>query len=361
MYNKDEKIIIWLDIFNFLTYSKQENILALFDSPSDIFEQFSSRKNDILKIISESDFYKMQNALDEQFINSQILNLERQNIKVVTYISEMYPQQFLNFHSKPLILYCRGNLNLLNSKCIGIVGSRKVTRYGKQVTEKFAKAIASSGLTVVSGLADGVDTISHRATLDVNGNTIAVMGSGFNHIYPKGNFSLEQEIEQKGLVITEYAPNIDPAPWHYPIRNRIIAGLSDAVLITEASAKSGSLYTRDYCMEYGIDLYAIPGEITSFSSSGCNNIIKACQATMATSPDDILQKYNVAKTVQPVIKNLQLSFDEQAVLNAINGDTHFDEIKLATKLDTKDLITLLTMMELNGIIKKLAGNYYNKQ
>lgn len=360
MYTKNEKIIIWLDIFDFLTYKKQEAILALFDEPSDIFDLFVTKKSLVTKIVSEQEFNKMEYSLNMQYLDSYILSLENQGVFILTYKSELYPKQFLDFPDKPLILYCKGDLSLLKTKCVGIVGSRKVTRYGKQVTEKFAKAIASSGVTVVSGLADGVDSVAHRSALEVEGKTIAVMGSGIKHIYPKTNYNLEKEIEQKGLVITEYKPSLEPAPWHYPLRNRIIAGLSNAVLITEASAKSGSLYTRDYCMEYGIDLFAIPGEITNFSSAGCNLIIKSCQASLVTSPDDILEKLNITKEYKPVVKNLQLSFDEQAVLNAIDGETHFDEIKLATKLDTKDLITLLTMMELNGTIKKLAGNYYCK-
>jgi DNA processing protein len=360
MYSREERAIIWLDIFDFLTYKKQEKILALFDDPFEMFKNFADGYQPFAEIISKKEYDEMVYSQNEQFLNSYILSLESQNIKVVTYVSEAYPKQFLEFVDKPFILYCKGDLSLLKTKCVGIVGSRKPTRYGKEVTEKFAKAIASSGVTVVSGLADGIDGISHRAALDVNGKTIAVMGGGFNYIYPKTNFALEREIEEKGLVITEYKPNSQPALWHYPIRNRIIAGLSNAVLITEASTKSGALYTRDYCIDYGIDLYAVPGEITSFSSSGCNMILKTCQASLVTTADDILDKLNVVNKFNPVVKNFQISFEEQTVLNAINGETHFDELQLATKLDTKTLITLLTTMELNGLIKKLAGNYYCK-
>ena len=360
MYNQNEKAIIWLDMFDFLTYKKQETILALFEEPGQIFDKFADCYDNLRETITKEEFYKMVYALDSQFLNKYIVGLESKQIKVVTYVSKEYPQQMLDFYDKPFILYCKGDVSLLQSKCISIVGSRKPTRYGKEVTEKFSKAFATSGVTVVSGLADGVDAIAHSIALESNGKTIAVMGSGFNHIYPKTNFSLERQIEQTGLVITEYRPDVLPAPWHYPIRNRIIAGLSSAVLITEASSKSGALYTRDYCIDYGIDLYAIPGEITSFNSAGCNMILKSCQASLVTTPDDILEKLDVVNTYNPVVKNFQLTFEEQVVLNAINGETHFDEIQQATKLDTKTLITLLTTMELSGIIKKLAGNYYSK-
>lgn len=360
MYSKSEKAIIWLDMFDFLTYKKQESILAIFDDPAQMLDSFASSYGILQDVLTKQQHAQMVYALNEQYLNSYILNLDSKNIKVLTYVSDKYPQQFLNYEDKPFILYYKGDISLLKTKCVAVVGSRKPTNYGKSVTEKFARAIATSGVTVVSGLADGVDSIAHRTTLDCGGKTIAVMGSGFNNIYPKTNYNLEQQIEQTGLVITEYKPTELPAPWHYPLRNRIIAGLSNAVLITEASAKSGSLYTKEYCLEYGVDLYAIPGEITNYSSSGCNMIIKAGQASLAITADDILDQINVTNKYNPVVRNFQLSFDEQNILSAIKGETHFDEIQLATKLDTKTLITLLTTMELSGIIKKLAGNFYCK-
>ena len=360
MYSVDEKAIIWLDLFDFLTYKKQISILECFESPSDMFFRFQKSESILKEHITHEQFEKMLYAQDEQYLERHIVDLESKGIKVITYCSECYPEKLLNYDEKPIILYCKGDLSLFNTTCVGIVGTRKPTRYGKDVTERFAKQLASNGVTIVSGLADGVDMIAHQNTLDVGGKTIAVMGSGFDCIYPKTNFELEKKIEKFGLVITEYKPNVEPAVWHYPFRNRIIAALSDAVLITEASLKSGTLYTRDYCIDYGIDLYAIPGEITNFQAGGTNQILKVCQASLVTSPDDILENLNIKNDIKPVVSNLQLSFEEQTILNSINGETHFDEILSLTKIDTKTLLTLLTEMELNGIIKKIAGNYYTK-
>ena len=360
LYTKNERAVIWIDIFDFLTTKKQEEILALFNEPKDVFELFEKSYSVLEKYITKEQFDKMCYALNSQFLDAHILELESQNVKVLTYVSDGYPEFFFNVDDKPLIFYYRGDITLLNSVCVGIVGTRKPTIYGKQVTEKFSKALASNGITIVSGLADGVDSVAHLGALDVDGKTIAVMGSGFNCIYPKRNYELEKQIEQTGLVITEYKPNIEPAQWHYPVRNRIIAGLSKAVIITEASLKSGTMHTKDYCLEYGIDIFAVPGEITSFSSSGANALIKNGQAEMALCPEDILSKLNMANEYKSVVKNLQLSFEEQIIYNAIDGETHFDEIQIKTKFDTKMLLTLLTTMELNGIIKRLAGNYYCK-
>lgn len=358
-YTKNEQAIIWIDMFDFLTTKKQQEILDLFTEPKDIFDEFGTNFNLLQNFISTEQFNKMSYALDEQYLAAHILSLDSQQVKVVTYMSPEYPEKLQNLPDKPIILYCRGDVSLLNSECLAVVGTRKPTIYGKQVTEKLTKAVASAGVTIVSGLADGIDTVAHTSALAVNGRTIAVMGGGFNCIYPKRNFGLEKEIENKGLVITEYKPNVDPANWHYPIRNRIIAGLSKGVLITEASMKSGTMHTRDYALDYGIDIYAVPGEITSFASSGTNNIIKTCQSAMVTCAEDILQNFDVKTNFKPA-KSIQLSLEQQAILNAIDGETHFDEIQIQTKIDTKTLLTLLTTMELNGIIKKLTGNYYCK-
>ena len=359
-YSLNEKAVIWIDMFDFLSTKKQEEILAIFDEPQNVFEQFEKSFSKLEHLITREQFEKMCYALDRQYLESYITNLTSTGVCVLTAFSDGYPKQFHNYLDKPLIFYYKGDIALLNSVCVGIVGTRKPTNYGRIVTEKFAKVLASNGVTIVSGLASGIDTIAHQTALNVDGKTIAVMGSGFEHIYPKTNYELEKKIEEKGLVLTEYKPNIDPATWHYPIRNRIIAGLSKAVLITEASITSGTMHTKNYCADYGVDIYAVPGEITSFASSGTNAIIKSCQASIALSPEDMLKDLNLANSYKPIVRNMQLNFEEQAVLNAIDGETHFDEIQIKTKLDTKNLLTLLTTMELNGIIKKLTGNYYCK-
>ncbi|MBO7508329.1 MAG: DNA-processing protein DprA [Clostridia bacterium] len=359
-YTKNEKAIIWLDTFDFLSNKKKEDILSIFDEPQDIFECFKNDYSKFQELLTIEQFDKMCKELNEVYLENHIVNLSSKGVFVITFCSENYPVQFFNFPDKPLILYCKGDVSLLDSLCVGIVGTRKPTIYGRNITEKFAKVLASSGLTIVSGLAEGIDAIAHRGALSVGGKTIAVLGGGFDHIYPKTNFNLERENEENGLLNREYAPNVLPANWHYPVRNRIIAGLSKAVVIPEASIKSGSMHTKNYCAEYGIDIYAVPGEITSFSSSGTNAIIKNCQANIALSPEDVLDGLNVSKKYTPVVKNIQLSFEEQTVLNAIDAETHFDEIQIKTKIDTKTLLTLLTTLELNGIIKKLTGNYYCK-
>ena len=172
---------------------------------------------------------------------------------------------------------------------MAIVGTRRASRYGKDVTEQFASSLARAGVTIVSGLADGVDTFSHQACLNVKGKTIAVLGGGINNIYPATNTNLANKIvESGGLILSEYRPNEKPQTYYFPIRNRIIAGLSKAVLITEATEKSGSMHTKNYALDYGREVFAVPGRINDIYSTGCNKIIKSCQSAIALDPNDIL-------------------------------------------------------------------------
>lgn len=361
MYSKNELALIWLDIFDFLTYHKQVEILKAFNSPAEIFSGFKHSYEKIKHLISREEFNNMCNCLDEQFLTRHIVGMETDKIKLVTQFSIDYPKNFLNYSTPPLILYCRGNTELLKTTCVAVVGTRRMTRYGKTVTESITKQLVANNITIVSGLADGVDTVAHTTAVENGGKTIAVLGSGLNEIYPHSNFALSKEIEKTGLIISESKPNTKPANFRFPIRNRIIAGLSKAVLITEAGIKSGVMYTRDYCAEYGIELFVVPGNITNSTSDGCNAIIKSCQASLCTGADDILEFLNVKNAYVQPQKSIQLNFDEQLILNVIgNDEVHFEEILAKTKFDTKTLISLLTTLELQGIIKKLAGNFYSK-
>lgn len=360
-YNLNEKVIIWLNFFEFLSLEKKHAILDYFDEPKEIFSSF---KNDYLafqKILSKEQFDKMVSSLSENLIDAEIVNYDRNKIQVITYVSDGYPQDFLNYGGYPIALYCKGDVSLMSSLSIAVVGTRKITKYGAFVTEKICRELAQNGITIISGMATGVDTVAHTTALKNNGKTIAVLGSGFDNIYPKTNFELFNQICEKGLVITEYTPQTLPASYNFPVRNRIIAMLSSGVLMTEAGLKSGALYTVHYGIDYGKEIFAVPGNIDSFSSIGCNNILKNCQSALTTCADDIFKVLNIDNKSQKVVKQVQISLEEQTILNAIgNDELSFDEIESQTKYDTKTLVRLLTTLELSGIIKKSAGNFYSK-
>lgn len=362
-YNLKERAVIWLDIFDFLTYHKKKEILELYNQPSEIFENFKENFSRLSHIIDKEQFDKMSYANNQEFISSHILNMERSGISVITCYSADYPEIFKNIPDSPMILYAKGDRSLLKTVNIGVVGTRKVSRYGAGVTEKIVKELVANGITIVSGMAEGVDTIAHQTALRNGGKTIAVLGSGFDEIYPHSNLALSKQIEKSGLLISEYPPHSKPAAYHFPVRNRIIALLSRAVVITEAGIKSGVMHTKNYCAEYGIDMFAVPGNIDNFSSAGCNLILKSCQASLITSGGDVLEHLRITNVCKGVKKqrNLQLTMEEQQILNILKDDElHFDEILNKTKVDTKVLVRLLTTLELNGIIKKSAGNYYSQ-
>ena len=194
MYSKKEKVVIWLSIFEQLTLKKQHQLIDMYDDVGKLWDNFETDKNKILQIVKEDVYNKMLFSLDENFVNTYIKNCDDLNIKIVTIVSDTYPQLLKETNSPPIILFCKGDVNLLKSLCVAIVGTRRCTKYGKEITYKFAYDIAKSGITVVSGLADGVDSIAHNATLDAGGKTIAVLGNGLNNIYPANNIPLANKI-----------------------------------------------------------------------------------------------------------------------------------------------------------------------
>ena len=360
-YTKSEKIILWLDLFEFLTIERKNIILSCYDEPEQIFTAFKNDYDKFSKFLTREQFDEMVNSLDEKIIDNEILSYDVQKIKVITYLSNNYPQDFLNYKHYPLALYCKGDTKLLDDVSVAVVGTRKITKYGKFVTEKIASGLAKNGITIISGMASGVDTIAHKSALENGAKTIAVIGGGFNNIFPKNNYELFEKICNNGLVISEYRPDVLPLAHHFPIRNRIIAMLSKAVVMTEAGLKSGALYTINYGIEYGKEIFAVPGNIDSFGSQGCNQILKNCQAGLITCADDVLKALNIENKEQKKVQTIQVSLEEQIVLDAIDNDElSFDEIEQKTKLDTKTLVRLLTTLEISGIIKKSAGNFYSK-
>jgi DNA processing protein len=360
MLTKDEQIILWLDMFDTLSIKKKYNILKAYNTPSDVFASFKNDYKRFQHLLDDKLFSKMCYALDSDFINKQQLEYEKMNVELVTKCSKTYPKLLLETGTPPLVLYCRGDVSLLNTECLAVVGTRRPTKYGRKVTEKFVKELASNDFTIVSGMADGIDTASHRACLSEGGKTIAVLGGGVNEIYPYSNLGLSREITEKGLIISEYKPDQKAVGFHFPIRNRIIAGISRGVLIPEAAPKSGSMHTKEYAIEAGRDLFVVPGNIDSRMSEGTNQVIKNLQACMVTRVEDILDVYGKINNYEERRKkSFQLNMEEQLIINAIGKEeAHYEELLKSTKLDSKSLNTLLTTMQVRGIIKKLPGNIY---
>ena len=353
-----EKNILFLDNALELPYNKKAKILDTFDVDIDMHANFKALEAKMATILTAKELSALQKSANQN-LDQIIEGYKRDNIETITIFSDNYPKRLKHLPAHPFCLYCKGNTDLLSSRCIAVVGTRKITDYGKVVTQMFCKEFARAGLTIVSGMALGVDAVAHNTALECNTPTIAVMAGGFNHIYPTANFGLYRQIVQNGLVVTEYPPNAEPLSYNFPVRNRIIAGLSEGVLITEAGKKSGALHTKNYAVDYGIDVFAVPGKITSTESEGTNDIIKQCQSCLVTSPDDIFTELHINLRENSQKVDQQLDMDTTCILNYILAEKKtFQEIADFTKLSTRDLNTKLFEMEMDGLIIKLAGNSY---
>jgi DNA processing protein len=360
MYTQVEKSLIWLTMFN-LSLNKANKVFNILSELDYKINDISAKKNEITNIVG-SDIYSEMTETNEAVLNSYINNLNNKNIKCVTISSSYYPSKLKEIEEKPLVLFCKGDLSLFNTKSIAIVGTRFPSAYGRYITEIFAKKLAENNLTIISGLASGVDKISHEQALLNNGKTIAVLGGGFDKIYPAMNINLAKEIEKKGLLVSEYKPNISPTSYTFPFRNRIIAGLSDGVLITEAPERSGALHTKNYALEYGKEIFVVPGNINNIKGKGTNKILKSMQGACVTEPEDILFKIGInPNTISTKKVDLvQTNINEKLILTALeDGEQSLENLHDITKLETKILNSCLTILQIRGLIRKLPGNIYS--
>lgn len=357
MTNSD-KNILFLDNAIELSHHKKAKIISMFDIEMDLYANFDKIEPQLMQILTPKELSALKHSA-KQNLDQIIAGYERDNIKTITIYSPYYPEMLKEAIDPPWCLYCKGNIDLLNSDCIGVVGTRKISDYGRVVTAMFCKEFARAGLTIVSGMALGVDTVAHNTAIENQGATIAVMAGGFNHIYPSANFGLYKQICQNGLVITEYPPNAEPLAYNFPVRNRIIAGLSRGVLITEAGEKSGALHTKNYAVDCGREVFAIPGKITSSESEGTNKIIKQCQACLVIKPSDVFDVLNIKLQEIDKKPSQQLDITTTSILNYILAEKKtFQEIADFTQLPTRELNNKLMEMQMDGLIIKLAGNSY---
>ena len=286
--------------------------------------------------------------------------------QVIKIEDEKYPKLLKEIgKDAPKQLYYKGNWGGENGdifeNCLAVVGSRHLTSYGRKITEQFVTEIAAAGITIVSGFMYGGDEAAHRAAVRVGGKTIAVMPCGIDMIHPEYQEELYNEIlENKGLIISEFEGKFPPANWTYPKRNRIVAGLSKAVLIIEAGLNSGSLITADYAKEFGRKIFAVPGQITSEVSKGTAKLIKE-GAGVATEAGDILKHYNISLATKPNLAKPSLNIGkvEQEIIDQLKREPmEADMLARALGISAAKIGTTLSLMQLKGFIEQEAGKYY---
>lgn len=355
---QQDKALIALTTQTRITNSKLHLIIDTLDDVSVIF---SDNFDIYLKGVVTTKDINSINSIDIEVLESYLKELERKNIEVFTYLSDIYPKNLKEISSSPIVLYAKGNLDLLKEyNTLAVVGTRRASNYGEEVAKSFSRVLAKNGVCIISGLADGIDSVAHKGTLDSKGKTIAVLGSGFDYIYPATNIGLAKDIvDNNGLLLTEYMPSETPQNFHFPARNRIVAGLSKAVLIVEAPARSGALITKEIALDCNRDIFVVPGRVTDVFSRGSNEVIKSCQGSIVLSVDDILEYFGQLNTYHNHRKCVQLSMEEEIVYDilAVN-DEHYEVILARSGMQPSQLNSLLMQMELKNIVKRLPGNIY---
>lgn len=305
----------------------------------------------------------LSNAWNESEIDSVKRNLEYNKIKSVTFHDDAYPQKLKNYEDAPFTLFYKGNILPLNEGYnISIVGSRKYSNYGKDVTKIICSDLCANNINIIniiSGMAKGIDTFAHDSCLNNEGYTCAVLGSGLDIVYPKENLKIFNKIIEHGSVISEFLPGTPPYAHNFPLRNRIISALSDILIVIEAGEKSGSLITANLALEQGKEVMAVPGSIFSYESKGTNKLIKD-GAYPLTCTKDIFNLMGIEMRDQ---KNISLkpfnSKIHQGIYNIINDSPlHINDIIRITNIDIKQLYEVLFEMQIKNEILCLSGNYY---
>ena len=281
------------------------------------------------------------------------------NYDFITINDDIYPECLKEISDPPEKLYYKGNLELLKSeRMIAVVGTRNPSSYGKLCCEYMIKKMSKADITIVSGFAKGIDSIAHKTSLLAGGKTIAVIASGLDIVYPASNLSLYREIEEKGLILSEYEAGVKPFKFNFPQRNRIIAGLSKGTIVVESKDRGGSLITADLALEFNRDVYAVPGDVFSEYSKGCNNLIRDSKAKSLSNINELLDDYSW-KIEEKNINN-KYTQNQLLILNSLSSEKNLDNILMETKIEQTEILAELMTLQIMGAIKSIAGGRYKK-
>jgi DNA processing protein len=310
------------------------------------------------KIISERDF--------EEDIQLQLSRLNKSEARIVTFWDKDFPENLKKIYDPPVMLFIRGELSSSDKYSVAVVGTRNPTTYGKHVAEKFAAELAEHGIVVVSGLARGIDTISHTTTVRSGGRTIAVLGSGVDVIYPSENKRLAEQILVGGAIISEYYMGSKPDAVNFPRRNRIISGISLGTVLVETDVNGGAMITASFALDQNREVFAVPGQVFERKGRGTNKLIKEGRAKLVEDISDVVEELRYK--LRPILKDqpkpqtkIQLSIFEQKIFDVLSDDPiHVDVLSEKCKMSTSDILVQLLGLELKGVVKQLPGKYFTK-
>ncbi len=355
-------VLAWLSSEKGIGNRTIAKLIEYFGAAEEIWHNLNGERGNLAYIndFTIDSLISKKNGFEEKLLS----RLNKENVKVITMLDDDYPKKLKNIINPPCILYCKGDISCLNNLSIGIVGSRKATDYGKFCADKFARELSALGITIISGLANGIDTIAHKSAIKANGNTIGVIGCGINIIYPQKNRELYMEIENTGgAVITEYPFDMEPISSNFPNRNRIISGLSSGILVVEAQEKSGTLITVSHAAEQGKEVFSIPGNINSIFSVGTNKLIKD-GAKLVSNVDDIIEELPEFNNLRDKLLKKEINFNslnkiEQDIITLISeGEKNFDEISSKINYPINEILCSLTILEMKSMVVQTSGKKF---
>jgi DNA processing protein len=335
-----------------------------FGSAGAIFHA-SKKELDALEGIGSIRASSIKNFHDFSRAEEEIEFIKKYKIKTLFLTDKEYPQRLLNCYDSPSLLYYKGNADLNSSKIIAIVGTRNHNEYGKNTCEKFIEELKNENVLIVSGLAFGIDSIAHKTSVKTNLKTVGVLAHGLDRVYPSQNASLAKQMIQEGGLLTEFKSNTIPDRQNFPTRNRIVAGMSDCIVVIETGIKGGSLITAELANGYNKEVFAFPGRITDTKSEGCNYLIKSNKAALITCADDLLENMGWKENKKPSPKKqrelfIELTGDEKIIIDILQTQkqVQIDELHFKSKLNSSAVAQALLMLEMQGIITSLPGKIY---
>lgn len=355
-YSQNELLLIWINGLTYFDYSQKKFLFNLLKSTPSISEEIKKKEEEIKKVLGEEKFSTLIKSANPDNLKSQLIELNKYDAVAVTIESSAYPERLKSLDEPPLCLYAKGDISLLKSeKALTVVGSRKTLTPAVKTCEEFVERVVKRDITVVTGIAEGVDITVIKTALSNGGKVISVITGGLDYIYPVAHTEIAEEVTKRGLLITEQSFGIKPQPFMFPVRNRIMAGLGDKTLVISAGEKSGTLYTAEYAFKLEREVFALPYSVGECTGVGCNLLIKR-GARLTDNPSEILTAFGekeVKKTIIP------LNPDEQGVVDAIKmGKTHIEQIAEETGKKAFTLFPIISMLEIKGIIVKNGVNVY---
>jgi len=351
----------WLG-FNYVNGIGPAKVQALLGAFGSLERAWKAPDDELSRMGIENRALQSLNEVRGAFdLDEYLRKIEESGVGVITWESDDYPDPLREIPAAPPLLFVRGKLEPVDRWSVAVVGTRRLTAYGRQVTRDLVAGLVHNGITVVSGLARGIDAVAHRTALEEGGRTIAVMACGIDKIYPPEHRDLARQIiDGKGAVVTDYPFGSDPEAGHFPARNRIISGLSLGVLVVEAGQRSGALITSRFALEQNREVFAVPGNINSPVSVGTNRLIQQ-GGKLVTRVEDILEELNLKMVAEQAVATVILpeTAEEAALIEQLSGQPiHVDDLGRLTGLPSSLVSSTLTMMELKGMVQQVGGMNY---